>query len=55
MDTYKLIGWIITLSPFIAITVIGGKTLGWMQMLGVWLITLGTVLVIGTGIYMITN
>jgi hypothetical protein len=55
MDAYKLIGWIVGLSPFVAITVIGGKTIGWIQMLCVLIITLGTVLVIGTGVYMITN
>jgi len=55
MDTQQIIGYILLASPFVAVTIIGGKMVGWLEILFVWLLVIGVVGVLSFGIYLITN
>ena len=55
MDTQQIIGYILVASPFVAVTILGGKMIGWLEILCVWLLVIGVVTVLSFGLYLITN
>jgi len=55
MDTQQIIGYILLASPFIAVTIMGGKMVGWLEILCIWLLVIGVVGVLSFGLYLITN
>ena len=55
MDTQQIIGYILLASPFVAVTILGGKMIGWLEILCVWLLVIGVVTVLSFGLYLITN